>query len=68
MIKHVHNFLPISCLLFLYYLFVYPYIQSSIEIYGNACKKYVCKLKITQKSWIRAILFAKSTVHCIKSI
>ena len=26
MIKCAHNFLPISCLLSLYYLFVYPYI------------------------------------------
>ena len=65
MIKCAHNLLPISCLLSLYYTFMYPYIQSSVEIYGNACKKCVDKLKIIQKSCIRAMLFAKSTVHCM---
>ena len=65
MIKCARNFLPISCLLSLYYSFVYPYIQNSIEIYGNACKKYVDKLKLIQKSCIKPMLFAKSTVHCM---
>ena len=65
MIKYARNFLPISCLLSLYYSFMYSYIQSNIEIYGNTCKKYVDKLKIIQKSCIRAMLFAKSTKHCM---
>ena len=65
MIKCACNFLPISYLLSLYYSFVYPYIHSSIDIYGNACKKYVDKLKLIQKSCIKAMLFAKSTVHCM---
>ena len=65
MIKCARNFLLISCSLSLYYLFVYSYIQNSIEIYGNACNKYVDELKIIQKSCIRAMLFAKSTVHCM---
>ena len=65
MIKYARNFLPISCLLSLYNSFVYLYIQSSIEIYGNACKKYVDKLKIIQKSCIRDMLFAECTVYCM---
>ena len=68
MIKCACNFLPISCLLSLYYSFVYPYIQSSIEIYGNACKKYFDKLKIIQKSCIRVKLFSKSTAHCMSPV
>ena len=52
LIKCARYSLPIKCLVSLYYSFVYPYFQNGIEFYGTACKKYVSKFRIIQKTCI----------------
>ena len=65
MIKRVRYFLPTSCLLSLYYAFVYPCAQNGNELYGTEGVTYLHPLKIILKSCVRSILFAHHTAHCM---
>ena len=63
MIKRARYFLQTSCLLS--YVFVYPYVQNGIELYGTAVVTYLHPHKIILKLCVKSILFAHHTAHCM---
>ena len=49
------KFLPKSCLITLYYSFVYPYLNYCLEVWGKATENIVSKISKLQKRAIRII-------------
>jgi hypothetical protein len=64
MLKCCYRFLPKSCLLALYYSFVYPYLSAGIEFWGCCSKVLFNELLILQKKCIRIISGAGFLDHC----
>jgi hypothetical protein len=64
MLKCCYRFLPKSCLLALYYSFVYPYLSAGIEFWGCCSKVLFNELLVLQKKCIRIISGAGFLDHC----
>ncbi len=48
MLNKLRKVLPQSCLLSVYYSFIYPYVAYAIVLWGNACLKYLHPISIAQ--------------------
>ena len=49
------KYLPKSCLVTLYYSFIYPYLNYCLEVWGKATENIISKIKILQKRALRII-------------
>jgi hypothetical protein len=65
MLKRCYYIFPRSCLLSLYYAFVYPFITNGIEFWGQAADYRLKPVRIAQKSCIRIIGNANARAHCL---
>ncbi len=64
MLKKIRNELPQSCLLSVYYSFIYSYVSYAIVLWGSACMKYLHPIIIAQKEAIRIIADMPRLTHC----
>ncbi len=64
-VKKCSHLMPSSCLLQIYYAFIYSYLYYGIEFWGMACKKYLKPILIAQKCAVRLIAHADFYDHCL---
>ncbi len=64
LLKTCYNVLPISCLLTMYYSYLYPYLSYCVEFWGCAHNIYLHPIMIAQKHSIRLIANVSRFAHC----
>ena len=64
MIKRRSSFLPRSCLLYIYYSIIFPYLLSGIKFWGCITKTAVANTVALQKKTFRLICGVDLRTHC----